>query len=70
MIPHFTHAEVAQMLTEFSTEHNVIIDECVVQDIFALTNGHPGLVGILGHMIERLVCKKIYFAVFAFFFLG
>ena len=58
LVPHFTLAEITQLLLDFSTEHTVIIDKNVIQDVFDLTNGHPGLVGVLGHMIERLVCRK------------
>ena len=70
MVPHFSQTEVAQLLLDFSIEHNVIIDEKVMYDIFNLTNGHPGLVGILGHMIERLICNKYVLQTSHFFSLG
>ncbi|KAF8812558.1 hypothetical protein BYT27DRAFT_7087461, partial [Phlegmacium glaucopus] len=49
--PHFTLEEVKRLFLEFAHDNYITIDDGVVEDVWAKSNGHPGMVCLCGRII-------------------
>ncbi|CAG8459020.1 4837_t:CDS:2 [Cetraspora pellucida] len=56
--PNFTKDQVKFLYKEFADEHNLTIDQEVIEDIYTQTNGHAGLVCLCGRAIFRKLLSK------------
>ncbi|KIM39967.1 hypothetical protein M413DRAFT_446873 [Hebeloma cylindrosporum] len=51
--PYFTVEEVKKLFDEFAHDYHITIDDAVVQDIWAKSNGHPAMVCLCGRAIFK-----------------
>jgi hypothetical protein len=57
-IPYWTRAQVGALFREFEESCGVVLEEGVVDSIFAITLGHPGMVCFCGKMIQEQLLKE------------
>ncbi|KYR00542.1 hypothetical protein DLAC_02555 [Tieghemostelium lacteum] len=55
----FTQQDVTEFFGIFQRIKSVTVDSQVVDSIFTLTNGHPGLVNVCGRIIDKDICGRI-----------
>ncbi|GES96543.1 P-loop containing nucleoside triphosphate hydrolase protein [Rhizophagus clarus] len=52
----FSKEQIQALFNDFTQEKSITLDEEIIDDIYLRTNGHPGLVGLCGHLIaENLI---------------
>ncbi len=52
-VPNLTHAEVAEMYQQYQTESGQAIDPAVVEKVYEVTRGQPGLVSWFGELLTE-----------------
>ncbi|KAF8347795.1 hypothetical protein F5887DRAFT_1072145 [Amanita rubescens] len=60
--PYFTIDETRKLFREFAEDLGVSIDDAIVEDVWAKSNGHPGMVCLCGRIIDNnmqtLLCPQ------------
>uniref|UniRef100_U9T786 Uncharacterized protein n=1 Tax=Rhizophagus irregularis (strain DAOM 181602 / DAOM 197198 / MUCL 43194) TaxID=747089 RepID=U9T786_RHIID len=57
--PKFSKQQIEALFNDFTQEKSITIDKKVIDDIYLQTNGHPGMVGLYGHLIAEILIYKI-----------